>query len=313
MRLLTSISGRARAESLVAFLITQQISTHVEPGKSTEDWDVWIRDEDKLPEAKRELAIFLEDPSNPRYEAALASAQQIVQQQRRQRQEASKKLRTGKNVFRGGPGGSGKIPPVTLTLLIISAVVSLLTEFSNPHTSNKIGVLINDELGFVSRADYLQSQGDPTASLRKGELWRLITPMFPHGNTLHILFNFLAIIQLGKIVERMEGSGRYVVLVLTVGIVSCLFQGLMPERLFGNPFFCGLSGVVYGVFGFLLVKSILQPHLGIRLSQLSVILMFGFLILGFTSALGRIANMAHLGGLVAGLVLAFFDSLRILK
>jgi GlpG protein len=314
MRLLTSISGKAKAESLVAYLLTLQISTHVEPGKSSEDWEVWIRDEDKLPDAKRELQLFLENPSDSRYAEALGTAQQIVQQQKKQRQAATKQVRTGKSVFRGGPVGTGKIPPVTLTLLIISAVVTLLTEFTTPSDNNKIGKIINDQLSFVSPTDFVQSQNDPAASLRKGELWRLVTPMFPHGSTLHVLFNFLAMIQLGKIVERMEGSGRYFVLVLATGIFASLFQGLMPPKLFGNPFFCGLSGVVYGAFGFLLAKSMLQPHLGIRLSEVSVFFMLGILILGFTSALGsNIANMAHLGGFVAGLVLAFFDSLRILK
>lgn len=314
MRLLTSISGKSKAESLVAYLLTHQISTHVEPGKSTEDWEIWIRDEDKLAEAKRELHLFLEDPSHARYAEAVGTAQQIVQQERNRRRESAKQVRTGRQVFRGGPMGSGKVPPVTLTLLIISAVVTILTEFSSPSDTNRLGKLINNEMSFVDPDDYAKSQQDPTASLRKGELWRLLTPMFPHGDALHILFNFLAMIQLGKIVERMEGSGRYFVLVLITGIGACLFQGLMPVSLFGSPFFCGLSGVVYGVFGFLLAKSILQPHLGIRLSQASVFVMIGFLVLGFTGVIGvRIANLAHLGGFVAGIVVAFFDSIRILK
>lgn len=314
MRLLTSISGKNKAESLVAYLLTLQISTHVEPGKSTEDWEVWIRDEDKLPDAKRELQVFLEDPENARYTDALGEARKIVLQQRKQRQDAAKQVRTGRTVFRGGPMGSNKVPPVTLTLLIISALVTLFTEFSTPSDNNKMGQIILDQLSFVAKADYANSGGDPSASLRKGQLWRLVTPMFPHGDTLHILFNFLAIIQLGKIVERMEGSGRYFVLVLATGIGACLFQGLMPVELFGSPFFCGLSGVVYGVFGFLLAKSVLQPHLGLRISETSVFIMIGFLILGFTGLVGaRIANLAHLGGLVAGMIVAFFDSLRIKK
>ena len=199
---------------------------------------------------------------------------------------------------------------MTLTLLIISAIVTIATQFSNPSPSNRFGKTVLEELSFVSQADYAASSRDPAASLKKGELWRLITPMFPHGNTFHLLFNFMALIQLGKIVERMEGSSRFALLVCATGILSCLFQGLMPIQLFGNPFFCGLSGVVYGVFGFLLIKSKRIPQLGVRISDISVAIMLGWLILGFANLIPGMANMAHLGGFVAGIAIAYFASLN---
>jgi GlpG protein len=193
-------------------------------------------------------------------------------------------------------------------LVVIASIVSLATNFMNPMESNTFGRVVLDELQFVSNADFITSQRDPAASLKKGELWRVVTPIFPHGNTIHLLFNALAIIQLGQLVERMEGTRRYALLILITAVVSSLLQGLLPEGLFGYPFFGGLSGVVYGVFGFLVVKTYLRPEIGIQLSQTSIMIMLGWLALGFTGQMGPIANMAHLGGLFAGALLAYIDT-----
>ena len=106
----------------------------------------------------------------------------------------------------------------------------------------------------------------------------------------------------------MEGTLRYAYLVLITAIFSSLLQGLLPEQLFGYPFFGGLSGVVFGIFGFLLMKSNLRPEIGIRLSQTSVMIMLGWMVLGFTGMMGPIANMAHLGGFVSGVLLAYVDA-----
>jgi GlpG protein len=108
----------------------------------------------------------------------------------------------------------------------------------------------------------------------------------------------------------MEGSFRYILLVLATAIAASLLQGLMPRSLFGSPFFGGLSGVVYGVFGFLLVKGHLNPRLGVKLSDVSVVIMIAWLVLGFADVVKGMANMAHLGGFVAGIVIGYFNSLN---
>ncbi len=310
MRLLGTISGQSNAEALVAYLLTRQISTHVESGTPDDQWEVWIRDEDRIDEARQELDSYLKAPEDSKYNDAVRQAQQIVQDQRKKRLDAVRNVKTSRTLFRGGMPGAGGIPPVTMTLIIIASIISLATEFMNPSASNNFGRIVLDELQFVSSQDYRLKQNDPAASLKKGEIWRVITPMFPHGNPIHLLFNVLAMIQLGRIVERMEGTFRFALMALITAVFSSLLQGLLPEKLMGYPFFGGLSGVVCGVFGFLLVKSYLRPELGIRLAQSSVMIMLGWIVLGFTGMMGNIANMAHLGGLIAGALLAWVDSLQ---
>jgi len=81
MRSLTTIEGKSDAESFVAYLLTLGISTHVEPvstavvpgaNASTPDsWEVWIKNEDRLDQAKQELAEFHSNPKDPKYATAL--------------------------------------------------------------------------------------------------------------------------------------------------------------------------------------------------------------------------------------------------
>lgn len=307
MRLLATIEGKEKAESIAAYLLVKSISTHVEAGETEGVWDIWTREEDRVDEAKLEMAQFLDAPDSPKYVDAVAEAQKILREQKLKQKAAAKNIRSGKSIFQNIPGSnivSGGIPPITLTLIIVASIVSFTTDFMKPQPRNQFGTLMYNELTFVRASDYAATK-DPAASLKKGELWRAVTPIFLHGFTFHLLFNVLALAQLGRIVERIEGSVRYAWMVLLMAMLSNLFQGLMPGNLMGYHLFGGLSGVVYGVFAYLWIKSLLRPDMGILLSNTSVAIMLGWLLLGFTNSVGAIANLAHLGGLITGVILAF--------
>jgi GlpG protein len=166
---------------------------------------------------------------------------------------------------------SGKLPPLTLTLLILCCVFSLLTAFSTPANENRLGLSIVKQLKFVDM-DLFAKTNDPTASLQRGELWRIFTPAFLHGSPLHLLMNMLALASLGRLVERLVGIRRYAVLLLLIAAGSHLTQGLLGENvlgiqgLSGSPNFVGISGVVMGLFGYIAVKSRMRPDLGFGLS-----------------------------------------------
>lgn len=300
MRLLTTLSGQDKAEAFVAYLLTQQISTHVEPSTAPGEWDVWIRDEDRLRDARLELTEYLLNPDDPRYAKAVQDAQRILREQRLQAAERQRNVHSGRTVFRSS---SGRLPPITLTLLILATAVSLITNFMKPK--NSFGIMMMEQLSFVSVKDFQESKSNPAASLLKGEFWRTITPIFPHGFTFHLLFNALAIAQLGRIVERLEGSARFLCLVLISAILSNLLQGLMPKEYFGAPFFGGLSGVVYAIFGYIWIKTSLRPDMGLSLSPTTVAIMVGWMVLGFFWKESQMANLAHLGGFLTGIALGW--------
>lgn len=310
MRHLTTISGKSSAESFVAYLLTQDIPTHVEPTFDPNEWDVWIRDEDRLEFAKKEYQQFLANPDDGKYRQAIDHAKSIIKEKKQKSAEYQKntsysisRSRVSPNMF------SGSLPPLTLTLIIVCVILSLASEFT--RSKGEFGSYIVKQLLFVDLESY-QSTGDPAASIKQGEIWRIFTPAFLHGDPLHLLFNMLSLASLGRLIERLEGIGRFALMVLLIAIASHLFQGLMPGKWYGSPIFVGISGVVFGLLGYIATKSNLRPDLGIHLPA-QVYLMTGLiLVLGFTtSSKGfALANLAHIGGLVAGIAIGFVMSDR---
>lgn len=191
--------------------------------------------------------------------------------------------------------------PVTLVLLALSLAGFLLVYFNAP-------------LAWVSQLTFTPFEvhrGQIRFEFMGTQYWRLITPAFLHFGWLHIVFNSLWLWELGARVERVMGSLNMFGLFLVIALVSNSAQ-----YLFGGPgIFGGMSGVVYGLLGFAWVAGALQPRWGIQPRPAIMLLMVGWLVvcvLGVVEVLGfgKIANAAHVGGLLCGAVLgALFGGL----
>ena len=332
MRSLTTIEGKSDAEAFVAYLLTLGISTHVEPtsppsmGNAIESarpeaWEVWIKNEDLMAQAKEELATFLANPKDPKYSAALKQANQILRNQREEARLRQRNIQSPRLDDNRSSMFSGRLPPLTLTLIVLCCVFGLLTSFSQPSPENRLGLSIVKQLKFVDMGLYSKSK-DPAASLKRGEYWRVFTPAFLHGDPLHLLMNMLGLASLGRIVERMIGLRRYALLLVLLAAGSHLPQGLLGENLFGfkglsgSPNFVGISGVIMGLFGYVAVKTKMRPDLGFALSAQAYFMVGILLVLGFAGEMfGKVgnlhmANFAHLGGLVAGAILGFLSEAK---
>lgn len=134
------------------------------------------------------------------------------------------------------------------------------------------------------------------------EWWRLVTPALLHFSALHIVFNLLWWWELGGIVERGQSGARLMAVALVIALVSNAAQGLEYGSRFG-----GLSGVIYGLVGYLWIYPLLNPAAGFRLRREILWFMLGWLALGYTGLLdaifGSISNIGHLSGLLAGMAL----------
>jgi len=333
MRSLTTIEGKSDAEAFVAYLLTLGISTHVEPtsppsmGNALESarpeaWEVWIKNEDLMAQAKEELETFLANPKDPKYATALKQANQILRDQREEARLRQRNIQSPRLDDNRSSMFSGRLPPLTLTLIVLCCVFGLLTSFSQPSPENRLGLSIVKQLKFVDMGLYSKSK-DPAASLKRGEYWRVFTPAFLHGDPLHLLMNMLGLASLGRIVERMIGLRRYALLLVLLAAGSHLPQGLLGENLFGfkglsgSPNFVGISGVIMGLFGYVAVKTKMRPDLGFALSAQAYFMVGILLVMGFAGEMfGKVgnlhmANFAHLGGLVAGAILGFLSEARL--
>lgn len=307
MRSLGYIDGRKPTEQFVAFLLTQKIKSHIESCDGSDRWEIWIRNEDQLEIARQELDTFLNNRSDPRYELAIKEATKLLDADLKARQAAAKNVRRIQPGTRAAVLGRGSIPPLTLTLTILCVLVSLLSGFSQPSANNKWGQTIVKQLKFVDAEAYERSNRDPAASLKRGEIWRAVTPIFMHGNPLHLAMNMMLLVSLGRLIERLLGTPRFAVLVLLAAILPNLLQGLSPSWMRGSPHFVGISGVVYALFGYIWIRSVLNPELGIIVPMPIVVLMVGVILVGLTMNVPgwNLADLCHLGGLLVGVGLAF--------
>lgn len=136
------------------------------------------------------------------------------------------------------------------------------------------------------------------------QYWRLLTPIFIHFGLLHITFNMLWLWDLGRRVEIVQSGWRLLGITLLIGVGSNIAQAVYG----GVSVFGGMSGVIYGLLGYCWAWGHLRrdPRLLVPTPVLAI--MLGWLVIclvGFTEFLGvgAVANAAHVGGLIMGLVL----------
>ncbi len=180
--------------------------------------------------------------------------------------------------------------PLTIVLIVVSVVVALASSFGDNRES-LYPFLITESRSFS------------LPEVMSGEVWRLITPIFIHFSKLHILFNMLWLYDLGSAVEQRRGSPHLGMLIGVIGVLSNLSQFF-----WGGPLFGGMSGVVYGLLGYVWIQGRLNPRSGLALHPQVAIMMLVWFIICWLGFIGNIANMAHTVGLLCGLLLGWLFS-----
>jgi GlpG protein len=155
--------------------------------------------------------------------------------------------------------------------------------------------------------------------IRAGQVWRLITPIFIHAGAAHLIFNSLAMLDLGSMVEARRGSLRLLLLVLVLAVASNLGQYYLELPNFrewplhfrhGAPNFCGISGVAFGLMGYVWMKSRFDPESGFFLHRQAVIMMMAWFVICLLGVIPGVnfANTAHSVGLLVGVIWGYASS-----
>lgn len=204
---------------------------------------------------------------------------------------------------RGGGPGPGPAPgasrPRTLAGGTVAADPRLLTKILlGINVAVFIAVqassgLLNDLvlIGAWPSAPYVPTQG-----VAEGEWYRMVTAMFTHDAPWHIAFNMLGLWWLGGPLEAALGRSRYLALYLTSGLAGSALTYLVASPTTAS---LGASGAIFGLFG---ATAVLMRRLNQDMRPVIALLVINLII---TFGWGNIAWQAHIGGLVAGVVIGY--------
>ena len=138
------------------------------------------------------------------------------------------------------------------------------------------------------------------AAIIVGQYWRFVTPLFLHGNLVHVAVNCYTLYIIGPEVEAAFGHARFAALYMLAGVCS-----ILASFLFTDANSVGASGALFGLIGalavYLLRNRAAFGTMGKRRLQnigSTLLLNLGLGLLPF------IDSWAHAGGLAGGAALA---------
>lgn len=142
-----------------------------------------------------------------------------------------------------------------------------------------------------------------TPAILQGEYYRLFTGMFLHFGLPHLVYNMICLIFLGDLLEKVIGSGKYLIIYLFGGLAGNLLSMAMDMRTGEYAVSAGASGAIFAVIGALLYIIIRNKgRLGDITFQRMAMMAVLSILQGFTET--GTDNAAHVGGFAAGFILA---------
>ncbi len=200
-------------------------------------------------------------------------------------------------------GGFSFFPPVIKMLLITNTAVFALYYFLGSFTMDEVPLrLVFDYyLGLMPLGHGFYP-------------WQLLTYQFMHANFMHLLFNMVfGLWMFGMEVENTWGAKKFLIFYLMCGVVAGISQLILapiiePAQTLGPT--VGASGAVFGVliaFGMMFPDRYIFLYflLPIKAKYFVMILIaLGVLSVGGTD---NVANLAHLGGALAGYLYMLYD------
>lgn len=191
-----------------------------------------------------------------------------------------------------------------MIIILIASLVTFLSGFGNLISIIEPFSFLKFEIS-DSYSRYINFSTFENTYLINNEWWRLFAPVFIHFSLIHLVFNCLWIYVLGQQIEKIDGKILFITLIIFSGICGNYAQFIST----GPSLFGGLSGCVYGMFGYTMITEFQKSRIIYGLPPAIYIFMIAWLVLGFIGVLslfglGNIANFAHLGGLIAGVIMA---------
>jgi GlpG protein len=285
MRHIGQLPDQTQARVFGDFLVANGIRNETER-EADGSWVIWIREEDQVAPAQTWLEVFRKNPNATEFRAATTEAAKVRAAEAQDLAAYRQRLRTGRSIFPKF-GGYG-VGVLTYGLIFICIVVAL---YSN----------LGADREFLRRLFICDPEGPRDKFLPEvfaGEFWRLFTPMFIHFGPVHLLFNMMWLYQLGCMIEARQSPRLLAALVGVIALCSNFAQYYFS----GQPNFGGMSGVVYGLAGYVWMRGKYDRASGVGLEPQSVTILLVWLVVCYSGVVGPVANTAHLMGLIVGMV-----------
>jgi GlpG protein len=298
--------------------------------ESEEDgaFSIWVHDDDQLTLGRELMEKFVLGPDAAEWQAAPGTAaRKRKEEERAEAKRASNVITRERLEYERNFGGFAWVPMVFVILSVIATVwageLSLMGQTRSPRMTDddyssvmervkrrdalfittalvRREVLLN-ESGEIEAERYIQPSGvgaNPLPEIRQGQVWRLFTPILVHFGLLHLIFNIIWLRNLGGFMQHRFSGAYLLVFILTVAAVSNLVQ-----LAWSGPRFGGLSGVNYGLLGFLWMRGRFDRFGAWQINpQIVQWMIVWFFLCFFTPG---VANGAHTAGLLFGMITGF--------
>lgn len=271
---LISLNQPRMAQAFIDYMASRQIDIKLMP-EGEGQFALWLVDDQHQVEAEAELKMFLSEPNDTKYQAASWDMAES---------------RTNHFCYHSPSMMSmikAKAGPFTLAIMAACIGIFILQQFG-------AGQPVFDALHF------------PAFAGQEWQVWRWVSHALLHFSIMHIAFNLLWWWQLGGDIEQRLGSGKLLQLFVFSAALSGIGQFWVEGANFG-----GLSGVVYALVGYIWLLGYRAPEKGLLMPKPLIGFMLVWLVLGFVQPFMAIANTAHLVGLLAGVMLGWFDSRKV--
>ncbi len=186
------------------------------------------------------------------------------------------------------------LPRITVALIAIYAALMILEAAVSGIPFNL--ALIDPSI------DALAALGGNAHSLTitGGQWWRLLTSTLLHGGITHLGFNSLATWNIGGQLEPRAGWRALLATFVITGLLASLTSVLVnPREIIG----IGASGAIFGMLGFIVVWGVSSIPQFVQQIQRNFVMLL--VVVGSSAIIPGVDNVAHIGGLLAGLILGF--------
>lgn len=138
--------------------------------------------------------------------------------------------------------------------------------------------------------------------IEAGQWYRMITSGFIHVEFLHLFVNIISLLSLGRILEKYYGHAKYAMILFTSIIAGSLCMFALADNIVA----VGLSGGLYGLIGALAIYIYNTKiyKIPMVMANLIYILLINIMI----NFLPNVGYLAHMGGLICGLMLSIIFS-----